>query len=354
MTDPTLRVLMGIVGSGPNSADDMNRTQARAAMRRVLDGGADPTTFGAFLLANRWKRNTPEELAAFLDVMREESVRAAEPTVDPVDCGANYDGKTETALLGVAAGIVAAAAGTPVVVHSGDRVPVQEAVAYRHVLDELGIATSLTPAESARMVDATGFGFYDQLQFNPAVHALLPRRRAMAVRTVLNTVETLANPAEATVHLGSFFHLSFARKLAHTIAESQTLPVERAVFFKGLEGYDDVRPGRTKLAVWSSGELAESAFRPAEIGVEFSTDDLAVDTVAGDSAAITEAVLTGDRSGSVADAIALNAALRIFAPGDASSIADGLEVARKTIADGEAAAILDALRTFEPVRVQPA
>jgi len=158
---PVRRLVSDVVGSGPKSAEDMTRGQAREALERILAGEPAHTTLGAFWLANRWKRNTPVELAAFTDVMRERSVATAEPDCDPVDCGANYDGKHTSALLGVAAGLVSAAAGVPVVAHSGDRVPSQEDVAYKHVLDELG------------------------------------------VRTFLNTVETLANPANADAFTGA-------------------------------------------------------------------------------------------------------------------------------------------------------
>ena len=97
---PLKRLMTEVVGSGHKSADDMTREQASEAFRRILDREPDRTTLGAFWLANRWKRNTPEELAAFLDVMREESVETAAPTADPVDCGANYDGKGRSAILG--------------------------------------------------------------------------------------------------------------------------------------------------------------------------------------------------------------------------------------------------------------
>jgi anthranilate phosphoribosyltransferase len=344
---PLRRLLTEVVGSGPRSADDMTGEQAREAMARLLDGDPDPTTVGAFLLANRWKRNGPDELAAFVDVVRERSVAVAEPDADPVDCGANYDGKERTALLGVAAGLVAAAAGTPVVVHSADRVPATGGVAYRHVLDELGVATDLAPAESAAMVDATGFGFYSAQRFNPKVHALLDRREAIGVRTALNTVETLANPANASVHLGSFFHLSFARKVAETLAGSETQPVERVLMFQGLEGYDDVRPGTTRVAEWRRGELADDEIETAAYGLDAGEDALAVDDVRTSSARITETVLAGERSDAFADAVALNAAVRIYAGGDAADLDGGLAVARDVLADGDAADVLDDLRAFD-------
>jgi Anthranilate phosphoribosyltransferase len=242
---PLKRLMTEVCGSGHKSADDLSREQASDAFERIIAGKPDPTTLGAFWLANRWKRNTPTELAAYTDLMCEH-VDTAAPDCDPVDCGANYDGKGRSAILGVGAGVVAAAAGTPVVVHSGDRVPTQKQDAYKHVLDELGVPTELSPQTSAEMVDATGFGFYYQPAFNPTVDELFDRRDQMGVRTFLNTIETLANPAGANVHLGSFYHLPFAKKIVDTFQESDHHDLDRVLMFQGMEGYDDIRPGLTK------------------------------------------------------------------------------------------------------------
>ncbi|WP_459194954.1 anthranilate phosphoribosyltransferase [Halosimplex sp. J119] len=345
---PLKRLMTEVVGSGHKSADDMTREQAREAFQRILAGEPDHTTLGAFWLANRWKRNNAEELAAYVDVMREESVQTAEPDADPVDCGANYDGKGRSAILGVAAGVVAAAAGTPVVVHSGDRVPTQKQDAYKHVLDELGVRTEIAPEESADMVDDVGFGFYYQPEFNPGVHALWERRDNMGVRSFVNTVETLANPANADVHLGSFYHLAFATKMTDTLQAAQRQNVSRTLFFQGMEGYDDVRPGTTVVGEWNRGdeELEDFEIKTANYGMDFESEDLGVDDVAAESAEITEAVLAGERDDQFADAVALNAALRIYAREDADSLDEGLEMARDALDSGDAADVLDDLQAF--------
>jgi anthranilate phosphoribosyltransferase len=340
------RLMTEVVGSGHKSADDMDRGQAREAMARILAGEPDHTTLGAFWLANRWKRNTPEELAAFVDVMNERTTERAVPDADPVDCGANYDGKGRTAILGVGAGLVAAAAGTPVVVHSADRVPTQKQDAYRHVLDALGVKTDLRPAESAEMVDEVGFGFYYRPNFAPAIEELHDRRDQMGVRTFLNTVETLANPADADVHLGSFYHLAFAKRMVATLEQSETADVDRVLMFQGMEGYDDVRPGTTVVAEWSGEAVEDFEIHTAEYGMDFDEEALGVEDVAADSAGITEAVLTGEREGDFADAIALNAALRMYARADVRSLDAGLDAAREAISSGAAANRLDALRSF--------
>jgi len=364
---PLKRLMTEVCGSGHKSADDLTRAQATEAFERILADEPDPTTLGAFWLANRWKRNTAEELGAYVDVMCER-VEYAEPDADPVDCGANYDGKGRSAILGVAAGVVAAAAGTPVVVHSGDRVPTQKQDTYKHVLDELDVHTELTPSDSADMVDETGFGFYYQPAFNPAIDDLFERRDMMGVRTFVNTIETLANPAGASTHLGSFYHLAFAKKVVDTFVESEFHDLDRVLMFQGMEGYDDVRPGYTKVAEWDAAGAGEGdatgdgsgagaagsegasftdfEIETAEYGMDLEEADLAVDDVAAESAEITEAVLTGERDGPFADAVAVNAALRIYARDDADSIDEGLDAAREVIDDGSAHDVLEALRNF--------
>jgi len=347
---PLTRLMTEVVGSGHKSADDMTREQAREAFARILEDVPDPTTLGAFWLANRWKRNTPEELGGFLDVMVEESVERAVPDADPVDCGANYDGKHSTALLGVGAGVVAAAAGTPVVTHSGDRIPTQKLPAYKHVLDELGVRTDLEPAESATMVEDVGVGFYYQPNFNPGLTAIEDRRDQMGVRSFVNTIETLANPAGASVHLGSFYHLPFAKRIIDTFEQCEQVDIDRVLMFQGLEGYDDIRPGSTKVAEWErrgeQTEFDDFDIETAEYGMDFDSEDLEVEDTVTDSAAITDAVVRGERTGRFADAIALNAALRIYARGDVETLENGLEAARDVIADGSALSVLEELRAF--------
>lgn len=344
---PLRRLMTEVVGSGHKSAEDMDRDQAREAMDRILAGTPDPTTLGAFWLANRWKRNTPEELAAFLDVVNERTTTRTEPAANPVDCGANYDGKGRTAILGVAAGLVAAASGTPVVVHSADRVPTQKHDAYRHVLNALDVRTDLQPSESADMVDQVGFGFYYRPNFAPEVENLHDRRDQMGVRTFVNTIETLTNPARAQVHLGSFYHLAFAKRMVRTLQQSETSAVDRVLMFQGMEGYDDVRPGTTVVAEWSTGEsIADFEIETAEYDMTFTGEDLGVGNVAADSATITETVLRGERTDHFTDAVALNAAVRMYAAEDVPTIHAGIEDARDIIASGDAYGLLRELRAF--------
>ncbi len=121
--------------------------------------------------------------------------------------------------------------------------------------------------------------------------------------------------------------------------------VRRVILFQGIEGYDDIRPGYTKVAEWRGGDFDDYEIESATYGMAFETADLRVDDVAADSARLTEEVLAGERHDQFADAIALNAALRIYA-GSGVDLDDALDQARVAVADGDAAAVLDRVRDF--------
>jgi anthranilate phosphoribosyltransferase len=119
--------------------------------------------------------------------------------------------------------------------------------------------------------------------------------------------------------------------------------------FQGMEGYDDIRPGYTKVAEWSEGsDLEDFEIETAEYGMDIETEDLEVDPddVAGDSATITREVLAGEREDAFADAVALNAAVRMYAREDVETLDAGLAEARAVIDDGSAEAVLEDLQAF--------
>ncbi|MFB6265259.1 MAG: CbiX/SirB N-terminal domain-containing protein [Bradymonadaceae bacterium] len=350
---PLRRLMSEVVGSGPKSSSDMTREQALEAMERLLDRRAKPETSAGFLLANRWKANTPEELGAFLDVQEDRRVGPDEPAAADgpvVDCGASYDGKRSTLLLGVAAGLTSAELGAPVAVHSAGPVPTKEAVNYRDVLAELGVRLPGSVADSDAMLETHGFGFYDRRQFLPAVADLIEHRRRLGVRTFLNTIETLANPARAAIHLGSFYHLTFATRMIDASGASKTSRFERIVMFQGLEGYDDVRPGSSQVVERddSAGEEVEDfEIETDDLGMSFEREDLGADDLAAASARATEEVLRGDRRDEAWEAVCLNAAVRAYAAGRVESVPEGVERAKESIEEGGPGERLACLRSGE-------
>ncbi len=58
------------IGRGPRLSRPLDRAEARAALRLVLEGRVDPVQLGAFLLVLRYRGETPEELAGMIEAAR--------------------------------------------------------------------------------------------------------------------------------------------------------------------------------------------------------------------------------------------------------------------------------------------
>ncbi len=240
---PLKRLMTEVVGTGTKSAEDMTREQASEAMRRILAGEPDHTTLGAFWLANRWKHNNAEELAAYADVVAEESVETLRRKLT-----LSTAGPTTTAKAGPRFSASAQVSSPPPPGRPSSSTPATASRRRSRTPTSTCSTNSASAPNSTRgvadMVDDTGFGFYYQPRFNPAIHALWERRDNMGVRTFVNTIETIANPANASVHLGSFYHLAFAKKMVNTFEAASTTTSTASSCSRGWRATTTSAPAR--------------------------------------------------------------------------------------------------------------
>lgn len=61
------RELLKKIGSGTHTSKNLTREEAAKATRMMLEEIATPAQIGAFMIAHRIKRPTPDELAGILD-----------------------------------------------------------------------------------------------------------------------------------------------------------------------------------------------------------------------------------------------------------------------------------------------
>src|SRR3954470_6807400 len=127
-------------------------------MRLIMSGELSPVMTAAIVTGLRVKKETIGEITAAAQVMREFStkVNVADKThlVDIVGTGG--DG-SHTFNISTCAMFVAAACGARVSKHGNRSVSRKSGSA--HVLEALGLPLTLTPAQIAASIDATGIGF---------------------------------------------------------------------------------------------------------------------------------------------------------------------------------------------------
>jgi anthranilate phosphoribosyltransferase len=201
------------------------------------------------------------------------------------------------------------------------------------LLEGLGVAIELAPADVARCVDEIGIGFMYAPAFHPAMRFVGPTRREIGIRTVFNILGPLTNPAGARHQLIGVGHPEIAGKLARALAK---LDSKRAVLVHAEEGLDELGlSGRSHITEYDArvGEVRTYAFSPEEIGLSPSPAGALAGGDVATNVSITEAVLGGER-GPARDAVVLNAGAGIYASGAVDSIAEGASRAEAAIDSG--------------------
>jgi anthranilate phosphoribosyltransferase len=307
-------------------------------MRQVMRGDVSPVMTAAIFIALRVRKETVGEIAGAAEVMREFSAKVDVPDaahfVDIVGTGG--DG-AHTFNISTASMFVAAAAGATVAKHGNRSVSSKSGSA--DVLEALGCAIELPPAQVAACLAESGMGFMYAPIHHPAMKNVAPVRREMAVRTLFNILGPLTNPAGAPNILMGVFHPDLVGIQARVLKK---LGSKRALVVWGRDGVDEISLGeRTLVGELRNGEITEYEIAPEDFGLSRAPlSALRVDDPQASKTMLLEAI--DGRGGAAADVVALNAGAALYAAGIAVSIQDGLARARAAMAKGAPRAKLDA------------
>jgi anthranilate phosphoribosyltransferase len=167
-----------------------------------------------------------------------------------------------------------------------------------------------------------------------------PARAEIKMRTALNLLGPLTNPAGARYQLIGASSERTARLVAETLAE---LGTERAFVVHGSDGLDEITTtGSTLVLEVSTGRVAEHVWQPRDFNTpRASLADLAAPAI-DDNVRIARAVLGGE-SGPCRDIAVVNAAGALLAAGEATTPYLGVQMAERSIDSGAARECLDKL-----------
>jgi anthranilate phosphoribosyltransferase len=326
--------------------ENLSAEMAEQVMDQIMEGAATPAQIGGFLLALRMKGETVEEITGCARAMRRAAVPVEPHRTDLVDtCGTGGDG-AHTFNISTTTAFVVAAAGQPVAKHGNRSVSSKSGSA--DVLQALGVNLDLTPEQVAQCVDEVHIGFLFAPKLHPAMRHAIGPRRELGVRTVFNILGPLTNPAGATAQLMGVFEPALVEPLAGVL---QQLGARAAFVVHGHGGLDELTTSGPNTVAYfgcngANGSIRAEALDPAEYGFSRSTIEELRGGEAGENAAITRAILSGERQGPMRDVVVLNAAAALAAGGKVPTLQHGITLATATIDSGAASRTLERLVTF--------
>ena len=318
--------------------------QAAELMDEVTEGRLPASQLTAMLVALGIKGCTAEEIAGFASVLARkkqplERPAAAGPVVDT--CGTGGDGLATFNISSLAA-LVAAACGVRVAKH-GNR-GVSSPTGSADLFAALGVDTGLSPAQAADLLQRTGFAFLFAPTYHGAMRHAAPVRAELGIKTVLNLLGPLVNPAAAEFQLIGVYDRALCEPMAHA---ARLLGVRRVLVVHGADGQDEVSvtaPTRM-VEIGEDGACREREFDPASCGIAPATVDELAGGDAAHNAAMARELLAGGGRPALRDAVAVNAGAALYVAGAAPDIAAGYRRARTALEDGSAAAKLEEVVT---------
>ena len=311
-------------------------------MRQVMEGKVTPVQLSAILMGLHVKTESVSEIAAAASVMREFStkvdVSGVEHLVDT--CGTGGD-KAHTFNISTAAAFVAAGAGAHVAKHGGRSVSSQSGSA--DVLEGLGVNLALTPQQVALSIREVGLGFMFAPSHHPAMKHAAPVRKELGMRTILNILGPLTNPAGAPNQVMGVFHADLVGIQARVL---KMLGSKHVITVHGHDGLDEITlTGPTFVAELKHDFITEYTIEPKQFGFDVAPIEAIQVKDTTESRARVESVLANE-PGPSRDVVVLNAAAALYVSGVVPSLWDGVALARDTLASGAARAKLDHLVRF--------
>ena len=309
-----------------------------ALMRQIMRGEVSDAMLAAILTGLRVKKESIGEISAAAEVMRELAapvlVAEREHFVDIVGTGGDGGNSFN---ISTASMFVVAAAGARVAKHGNRSVSSKSGSA--DVLEALGAAIELQPDQVAACIEEVGIGFMFAPIHHPAMKAVAPVRREMGVRTIFNILGPLTNPAGAPNILLGVFHPDLVGILVRVLKQ---LGARHALVVWGKDGMDEISLGAaTLVGELRDGVVSEYEVHPEEFDLAMASgQQLRVDNADQSRERVLEAL--ENRPGVARDIVCLNAGAALYAANAASSIAEGMQLARNAIESGAARAKLDA------------
>jgi len=252
------------IARGKHGSEHLSREESEAVFAALLQPDADALQLGAFLIAQRMKGETSEELAGFVAAARSRiagfgQVRTVSGAVD-LPC---YAGKRRAPHAYLAAAMRARDAGIPVFIHGVEQIDGR--VTAWQVLKQAGVKRAVCLTEAESILISERIVYVDLAELCPDLYRIYMLRQRLGVRSFSNTVARLLNPMQCDGQLNGFFHTPYADYMAEA---NRLLGQARSLVFMGAEGDPELYADRQKVVVMQQGDaVSRVSYQPAGLDV---------------------------------------------------------------------------------------
>jgi anthranilate phosphoribosyltransferase len=310
----------------------LGRDEARQILQGIAQGKYTEAQTASLITVFLMRNISVEELCGFRDALLEMRVPVDLGEYNPIDIvGTGGDGKN-TFNISTAACFTVAGAGYPVVKHGN--YGATSVSGASNVMEQHGVKFTADNDKLRRSMDECNIAYLHAPLFSPALKAVAPVRKALAVRTFFNMLGPLVNPIMPRYQLLGVYNLPLLRLYNYVYQSTGT----GYAVVHSLDGYDEISL-TDSFKVATTGH--EKLYTPEELGFKRHQEkDLYGGDTPQEAAAIFDNVMNNTATEAQKDAVVVNAAFAIQVMKPEKSIEECISIARESIESGKAKAAL--------------
>ena len=317
---------------------DLTYDEAYTVMNEIMSGETTATQNAAFLAALSTKSaraETIDEIAGCAAAMRDHATRV-DTGMEVFEIVGTGGDNARSFNISTTAAIICAAGGVKVAKHGNRAASSLSGTA--DCLEALGVNISLSPARCLEMLREAGMCFFFAQKYHSSMRYVGSIRKELGFRTVFNILGPLTNPGSPKVQLLGVYDDYLVEPLAQVLIN---LGVRRGMVVYGMDKLDEISlSAPTHICEFKDGWFKSYTVVPEDFGLTRCAKDDLVGGTPEENAAITRAILSGER-GPKRDAALLNAGAGLYLNGKAETFADGVRLAGELTDSGRALAALE-------------
>ena len=310
---------------------DLTEEQAAFFMDNVTDGSMDERAMAAILIAMASKGPAVSEMIGCAKtLLKKKRELPIEKTGLAEIVGTGGDGKGSFNISSLSA-LVAASCGQKMAKHGNRAVSSKSGSA--DFFEALGINIMAAPEKTAELIKQTGFGFLMAPVYHAAMRFAGPVRKALGVKTIMNLLGPLLNPAGAEYEVLGVYNAALLKDYAHA---AKALGAKRVMVVCSRDGYDEISPCAPTdvYQIDEKGNENQYVIKPENFGINGMNEDELFGGNGSDNAALAMDVMNGKGRATIRAAVGLNAGAVLYLCGKVKTLKEGFDMAVKAMADG--------------------
>ena len=318
--------------------EDLTYDEAYAVMNEIMSGETTPTQNAAFLAALSTKSaraETTEEIAGCAAAMRDHATQV-DTGMDILEIVGTGGDNAHSFNISTTSALIAAAGGVKVAKHGNRAASSLSGTA--DCLEALGVNIDQSPEKCIELLKEAGMCFFFAQKYHTSMKYVGAIRKELGFRTVFNILGPLTNPASPKMQLLGVYDEYLVEPLAQVLSN---LGVKRGMVVYGMDKLDEISlSAPTKVCEVNDGWYKTRIITPEEFGFERCTKEDLKGGTPEENAAITRAILNGEK-GHRRNAVLMNAGAALYIAGKADTLAGGIALAAELIDSGKAAETLE-------------